>query len=98
MIASLVGCGKKLPVGPSSSTNPGGQTSGQTTAAASNKKPVTTNEPITYKAPVVEQGETVDGHAPLLSGKDLDKYIYEGIEDDHECTNIDEVIKKTQYN
>ncbi len=60
MIASLVGCGKKLPVGPSSSTNPGGQTSGQTTAAASNKKPVTTNEPITYKAPVVEQGETVD--------------------------------------
>ena len=38
--------------------------------------------------------KTINGHAPLLSGKDLDKYIYEGIEDDHECTNIDEALEK----
>ena len=27
----------------------------------------------------------INGHAPLLSGKDLDKYISAGIRDDHEC-------------
>ena len=28
----------------------------------------------------------INGHAPLLSGKDLDKYISKGIYDDHECS------------
>ena len=32
------------------------------------------------------KGKTVNGHAPLLSGKELDKYISCGIRDDHECS------------
>lgn len=36
----------------------------------------------------------VDGHAPLLSGYDLCKYISAGISTDHECTTPSEVIEK----
>lgn len=36
----------------------------------------------------------VDGHAPLLSGDDLCKYISAGISTDHECTIKEEVIEK----
>jgi len=37
---------------------------------------------------------TVNGHAPLLSGKDLDTYIARGIRDDHECVNVEEALDK----
>ncbi len=37
---------------------------------------------------------TVDGHAPLLSGELLDKYISEGIQTDHECSTIGEAKEK----
>ena len=36
----------------------------------------------------------IDGHAPLLSGKDLDKCLEQGISTDHECTNVVEAIEK----
>ncbi len=36
----------------------------------------------------------VDGHAPLLSGEELCKYIAAGISTDHECTTREEVIEK----
>lgn len=36
----------------------------------------------------------VDGHAPLLTGNELCKYIAAGISTDHECTVEDEVIEK----
>lgn len=36
----------------------------------------------------------INGHAPLLSGKDLDKYISSGIYDDHECSNFDEAAER----
>ena len=36
----------------------------------------------------------VDGHAPGLTGKDLEKYIKAGIESDHECTTIEEAKEK----
>lgn len=36
----------------------------------------------------------VDGHAPLLSGNDLCKYIAAGISTDHECTIASEVMEK----
>ena len=39
-------------------------------------------------------GRGVDGHAPFLSGHDLDKYIAAGIKSDHECTSIDEAKEK----
>lgn len=42
----------------------------------------------------------VSGHAPLLSGKNLDKYIAAGISDDHECSSFEEArerIRKGQW-
>ena len=39
-------------------------------------------------------GKTVDGHAPFLVGKSLDKYVSAGIASDHECCNIDEAKEK----
>jgi adenine deaminase len=36
----------------------------------------------------------VDGHAPLLSGEELCKYIAAGISTDHECTTPKEVVEK----
>jgi adenine deaminase len=41
-----------------------------------------------------EYGKPIDGHAPLLSRKDLDKYLAQGISTDHECSNVLEAIEK----
>lgn len=38
----------------------------------------------------------VDGHAPLLSGEDLKKYISAGISTDHESSSFDEAIEKKE--
>ena len=40
------------------------------------------------------QGMRIDGHAPLLTGKDLNAYICAGIYSDHECTTVDEAMEK----
>ena len=39
-------------------------------------------------------GKAVDGHAPMLSGKALDKYISAGIQSDHECSKFTEALAK----
>lgn len=39
-------------------------------------------------------GKLVNGHAPLLSGRGLDKYIAAGISDDHECSTAEEAIER----
>ncbi len=36
----------------------------------------------------------VDGHAPLLSGRELDAYVSAGIRNDHECGSADEMTEK----
>lgn len=36
----------------------------------------------------------IDGHAPLLSGKDLNAYVAAGIQSDHECVSADEAAEK----
>ena len=36
----------------------------------------------------------IDGHAPSLSGDDLNAYILAGIETDHECSSIEEALEK----
>lgn len=36
----------------------------------------------------------VDGHAPLLSGRDLNGYLAAGIRTDHECTSAGEAMEK----
>lgn len=42
----------------------------------------------------VEKGKPVDGHAPLLTGRDLDKYISAGIHSDHECSSFEEARER----
>ncbi len=44
----------------------------------------------------VAGNKAIDGHAPLLRGKDLSAYISAGIRSDHESTNIDEAREKLQ--
>ena len=41
-----------------------------------------------------DNGKVVDGHAPLLTGKALDKYISAQIGSDHECSRLDEAKEK----
>ena len=38
----------------------------------------------------------IDGHAPLVTGRDLDKYIAQHIVTDHECSNFAEAMEKKQ--
>jgi adenine deaminase len=42
----------------------------------------------------IAKGKRIDGHAPLLHGKDLYAYISAGIRSDHECTTVDEAREK----
>lgn len=39
-------------------------------------------------------GRRIDGHAPGLSGRDLEGYVAAGIGSDHECTTVDEAREK----
>lgn len=40
------------------------------------------------------RGKRVDGHAPGLSGRDLNAYILAGIKSDHECIIAEEALEK----
>ncbi|WP_416064336.1 adenine deaminase [Rhizobium sp. ZK1] len=40
------------------------------------------------------QGGHIDGHAPLLSGNDLNGYLSAGIRTEHECTSAAEALEK----
>lgn len=47
-----------------------------------------------------ELGKNIDGHAPFVTGKTLDKYISARIGSDHECAQIEEAkekIRKGQF-
>lgn len=39
-------------------------------------------------------GKVIDGHAPLLAGKDLNAYLACGVRSDHECTSAAEAMEK----
>lgn len=39
---------------------------------------------------------TIDGHAPDLSGNDLNAYVLSGVQTDHECTRPEELIEKVK--
>ncbi len=41
-----------------------------------------------------DRNKRVDGHAPHLTGKDLNAYVASGIRSDHECTTVEEAIEK----
>ena len=40
------------------------------------------------------EGGHIDGHAPQLSGKELNAYIAAGIKTEHEATSEDEALEK----
>ena len=40
--------------------------------------------------------EIQDGHAPMLTGKNLNAYVAAGIYSDHECTSLDEAREKLE--
>ncbi|MBO7274855.1 MAG: adenine deaminase, partial [Clostridia bacterium] len=42
----------------------------------------------------IERGRNVDGHAPFLTGRELDTYVAAGITSDHECSETAEAIEK----
>jgi adenine deaminase len=42
----------------------------------------------------VAAGSHIDGHAPGLTGKDLNAYLTAGVGSDHECTTYDEAMEK----
>lgn len=51
-------------------------------------------------AGAVHRDVIINGHAPLLSGKDLDRYLSFGIANDHECSSAEEAkerIRKGQW-
>lgn len=44
----------------------------------------------------LEHGLAVNGHAPLMTGRELDRYIGAGVGDDHECSSPKEAIERIQ--
>ena len=41
-------------------------------------------------------GKVIDGHAPLLTGHDLDRYIAAGIQSDHETSSAEEALERVR--
>ncbi|MDZ7270980.1 MAG: adenine deaminase [candidate division KSB1 bacterium] len=50
-------------------------------------------EDVLDKLKIVEE-KRIDGHAPGLTGRDLNTYIALGIRSDHECTTVEEAREK----
>ena len=40
------------------------------------------------------RGRMIDGHGPLLTGKELNAYLMAGVGTDHECTTEDEMLQR----
>ena len=43
-----------------------------------------------------QAGRRIDGHAPLLTGRDLDRYLAAGIQSDHECSSFEEALERVR--
>jgi adenine deaminase len=53
------------------------------------------DEEVVHKLNIAKKyKKVIDGHAPMLSGAELGKYIASGITTDHECTTLSEAIEK----
>ncbi len=54
------------------------------------------DEDVLNKLDLARRAEkTADGHAPLLSGRELDMYAALGVSTDHECTTAEELQERT---
>ncbi len=40
------------------------------------------------------KGKLVDGHGPVISGKDLNAYVSAGVRTEHECTTAEEMLER----
>jgi adenine deaminase len=43
---------------------------------------------------VLAQGQLIDGHGPVITGKGLNAYVAAGVRTEHECTTVDEMIER----
>jgi adenine deaminase len=57
---------------------------------------VINRDPVAMAKLEAFQGRHIDGHAPMLSGKDLNAYIAAGIRTEHEATTREEALEKLQ--
>ncbi|MDD3627148.1 MAG: adenine deaminase [bacterium] len=57
---------------------------------------VLNKDPVVLDKIAIAMGERIDGHAPGLSGKELNAYISVGITSDHECTQLAEAKEKLE--
>lgn len=58
---------------------------------------ISEDKEVTKKIEVAKKyGKQIDGHAPGLSGVDLQNYIEKGISTDHECTSLEEAQEKLE--
>jgi len=55
---------------------------------------VVAGDPEVLDKIIAFKGRPLDGHAPLLAGKDLNAYLLAGPNSDHECTNREEAAEK----
>lgn len=61
-----------------------------------NVKGVINADPLVLRKLRIEHTHIIDGHAPGLSGRDLNAYISAGIGSDHESTTLNEAKEKLQ--
>jgi adenine deaminase len=40
---------------------------------------------------LMAKGKIIDGHGPLISGRELNAYVAAGVETEHECSSVDEM-------
>ena len=59
---------------------------------------VLANDPEVMRkmADALSLARLINGHAPLLTGRDLDRYIAAGIHDDHECSSAKEAVERVR--
>ena len=43
---------------------------------------------------LLASGKIIDGHSPMLTGKDLNAYVAAGVQTDHEASTLDEVMER----
>lgn len=51
-------------------------------------------DPLVLEKVEAAKGRVIDGHAPSLSGKELNAYLSAGIMSDHECVRLEEAKEK----
>ncbi len=43
---------------------------------------------------ILEENMIIDGHGPMIKGKDLNAYVAAGIKTEHECSTVEEVVDR----